>query len=73
MSPLRVLAGLDLVITALRREHFFFSACDCHVLADDLAPARDHYAKIVAKQRKMKRTPSSQEIHQVMLEDIFRK
>lgn len=73
MSAHRVLASLDLVITALRREHFFFSACDCHVLADDLAPARDHYAKIVAKQRKMKRTPSSQEIHQVMLEDIFRK
>jgi hypothetical protein len=38
-----------------------------------LAPARDHYAKIVAKQRKVKPKPTSHEIHQVMLEDIFRK
>ena len=73
MSPHRVLASLDLVITALRREHFSFSACDCHVLADDLSPARDHYAKLVAKMHKVKAKPSSQDIHQVMLEDIFRK
>lgn len=75
MSPHRVLASLDIVITALRRQHFYFSSCDCDVLADDLAPARDYYAKMVAKARleKAKKKPTSAEIQAVMREDIFRK
>lgn len=76
MTAQNILASLDLVITALRRERFFFSACDCHVIADDLAEARDHYAKVVVRMRGMraaKKKPTRQEIRQVMLEDIFRK
>lgn len=72
MKAKRVLAALDTIILSLRRGYFPFSSTERELLADDLTPARDLYARLSIK-AKQKKSPSSAEIRQVMIEDINRK
>ena len=68
----RALQALDMIIWSLRKGYFPFTSTEREIMADDLAPARDYYARISVRPETPKDTKRDQ-IKAVMQEDMKRR